>query len=610
MKKAVKWVSIILGSLIGLLVVAAIAFPFIFPLEKIKDMAAEKISEAIHREVKIEKVSFNIFEGVRLEKLTVSNRAGFANKPFVSADAIVLRYAFWPLFQRQIVVKELRLESPAILIERSAAGTYNFSDMMQAGTSKPKPEKKEDKGLPFSLVVDTFSIRNGKITYADRGTNTSSEIKKANLTVSGVTLALLKPVGLKFSSLASYQGKDIPLALSGDIGVDLAKETIKIPALSLEIAGEKANIAATVSNLKLGPSIDLAISSGGLSLDPLLAIFSAGAAKKTEKLPYGALTKNLSRSLASIPSRLKLNAKIDINNLKSQDIVVDRIDLGISLANKILTARINQVKAFEGTFSGNATVNLAVYGLAYTVSGLKLAGLNAAPFSNMMVENFLTKLPDYKDLANKAYGTLDASLSLSGKGVEAPDIMANASARGSFKLTDGELKRLKTIDAIADNIKSPALKQDLKISELSSNFTYQGQTLNIEGLSLIDHDLRAGFNGGLNLANLSFVSGNRLDIKASPGVTKDLPKEYNLFRDDQGWVKLTFELRGPLKKPIPFPILKEAFDKGVEKVKAKVQEKAQEEVDKVKEAVQKKAEEEKSRLREEAEKKAKELLKF
>jgi uncharacterized protein involved in outer membrane biogenesis len=611
MKKLLKIGSIIVGSLVGLLIISAIAFPFVFPLEKIKEMATEKISEAINREVKIEKVSFNIFKGISLEKLSISNRAGFARKPFVSADAIVLRYAFWPLFKRQIVIKELRLEKPEILVEKSAGGTYNFSDMIKGKKAKPKKKGKE---LPFSLIVDTFSIRNGKITYSDYGSGTSSKLKDVDLSVSGITLALIKPIGLNFSSVATFKDKDIPLSLKGKIAADLKNDTVKIPSLALNVAGEKAEISADISKLKYGPSIDFSISSNGLSVDPLLAIFSAGATKKKEKLPRGVLTKKISRSMASIPKRLKLKGKIDIKNFKFQEVKVNKISLGIALQNKILTADIKEIKAFEGTLSGNATVNLATHGLSYRIKNLKLSKLNAAPFSNAMVETFLTKLSNYKDMVNKVYGTLDASLSISGSGVEVPDIMANAYAQGSFSLKKGELKRLKTIDAIAEKIKVTGLKQDLKISELTAGFTFQNQIITIKDLILVGDDLRAGFNGGINLGNKSFILGNRLILKASPSATKGLSREYNLLRDDDGWVEITFELRGALKKPIPLPILKKSFDKGVEKVKEKVQEKAKEEVDKAKEAARKKAEEEKQRLAEEAKKKlqeeAKKLLNF
>lgn len=127
MRKFFKWLLVLIGVFLIAVFVGLAALPFVFPLEKIKDFAIAKLSETIHREVRIEKVSFNIFSGIRLEKLSIGNRTGWASKPFVSADAIELRYAFWPLFSRQILIKEISLVSPQILIEKRGS-EFNYSD--------------------------------------------------------------------------------------------------------------------------------------------------------------------------------------------------------------------------------------------------------------------------------------------------------------------------------------------------------------------------------------------------------------------------------------------------------------------------------------------------
>ena len=606
MKKVIKWIAIIAGILIIFLMVGVIALPFVIPLEKIKDLATAKISETINREVKIEKVSFNIFEGIKLEGLTVSNRAGFAKKPFVSADAIALRYAFWPLFQRQIIIKELRLVKPEILIEKNAAGVFNFSDLTQKKAAPKKKEKKEAKEPGFSMVVDTFSIRNGKITYADYGTKTSTELKEADLTVSGITLALLKPIGFDFSATASYKEKDIPIGFSGKVNLDLKNETVEVPDFSLRVAGERAKVSAKVSRFKAGPDIDISISSKKLEVDPLLAVFTAGATapKEKEKLPRGELTRRINKITASLPYRLKVKGDIDIDNLTFLNFKVDKVKLSLGLANKQANADIREIKFYKGTLSGKANVDLRTSGIGYS-GDLKLAGFDASPFTNAAVETFLTRLENYKDLMDKVYGTLDISLSLRGRGVEVPDIMANAVGEGSFSLKNGELKRLKTIDAIADKVKTTALKQDLKISELSGSFTLKNQIVDVKDMKLLDHDINIMFKGGIDLGALKFVFGNRLTLKGSPSVTKDLSKEYNLLRDKEGWLEATFELTGALKKPIPVPVLEKPIEKAVEKVKIKIEAKKLE----IEEAAKKQAEEEKRRLEEEAKKKAEEEAK-
>jgi uncharacterized protein involved in outer membrane biogenesis len=609
MKKLIKWSVIIIGILLIVLIVGVFALPFIIPLEKIKDFATARISEAINRKVKIEKVSFNIFSGIKLEKLSISNRPGFADKPFVSADAIALRYAFWPLFKKQIIIQEIRLVKPEILIEKSKYGVFNFSDMTQRKSPAPSPQPpvpKKPKAQSFSMIIDTFSIRDGKITYVDYGTQTSTGLKDADLTVSGITLAMLKPIGLKFSATANYKGKDVPLSLSGKIETDLKKGVYKIPSLNLGIADEKADISADVSRLKTGPDVNFSISSKKLGVDPLLAVLSAGASVPKEKVKPkpGELTKTINQLTASIPAKLKVNGKIKINNFTFQEFRVDKVDLALSLANKKASADIKEIAIYDGTLSGKADVDLKTSGLAYS-SNLRLSGFNAAPFSNAVVETFLTKFPDYKDLADKVYGRLDASVDLRGKGVEVPDILANTVASGSFSLKNGELKRLKTLDAIADKIKTPGLKQDMKISELSGEFSMKKQVVDVKKLDLKDHDINAAFKGGIDLARLKFVAGNRLTLRASPASTKGLSKEYNLLRDEKGWLELTVELTGDLKKPIPVPVLEKPLEKAVGKLKVKIEAKKVE----IEEAAKKKAEEEKKRIEEETKKKIEEEAK-
>jgi len=612
MKKILKWSGIIAGVLVGLLIIGAVALPLLLPLEKIKNIATEQISKAISREVKIEKVSFNLFEGIKLNKLTVSNRPGYAKDDFISADSIVLRYAFWPIFKRQIIVKEISLVKPEILIEKAGSGKFNFSDMGQGSKQKSgkaeqqKTEKKQD----FSLIVDSFSIKDARITYIDHSAGTKSEIKNANLKIAGITLSMLRPIDFSFSATANYQGKDIPISLAGKADVNLLKEEVKLSAISLNLAGESAALSAFVSNWQSGPNINFSISSNKLTIDPLLAIFAAGAPKEKKKAVRGELTRSINKSMANLPYNLRVQGDIKINNLSFLNFGVDKVDAIISLSKKNLNAEIKEIKLYEGSLSGLATVNLAASGLSYNVKNLKLENFNAAPFSNDIVDGFLTKLEDSQDLKNKISGRLNATVSLAGSGVEAPDIMANLNASGSLTLKEGQLKRIKTLDAIADQIKAPALKRDINISLLTSNFKFSGQVLTLSELDLRSSRLGIKFNGGLDIGNLKYVVGNRLSLRADPSLIKDLPKEYELLKDKDGWLELTVELVGDLKKPFPRPILDKPIEAVVGKLKVKIDAKKVEIEQQVSKEVEAKKEEVKQQVKDEAKKQLQNLIKL
>ncbi|MFH1387151.1 MAG: AsmA family protein [bacterium] len=612
MKKALRWLAIMVGVLILLLVVGMIALPFIFPLDKIKDFATTKISESIHREVKINKVSFNIFSGIKLEGLYVGNRSGFAKRPFISADSIDLHYAFWPLFSRQIIIKEISLVKPQILVEKNARGEFNFSDMIAKPSSpnaSPVASAKRTSP-PFDLFVTAFSIKNGKLSYVDNSTKTISEIKNLGVKISGFELALVKPINLKVSADVNYQGKDIPVSLAGKIGVNLAEESINIPSLALSIAGESLNATAKVSSWKVAPQINFSLNSGGFNVDPLLAIFAASApAKKTKPVP-GALTKTINQATASIPANVGVKGEVNVNNLTFQKFKVDKIGLSLSLARKVATASLREIKFSGGTLTGKAVVNLNTPGLGYEVSDLKLAGFDAHPFSNSVVETFLTTLPDYKDLIDKAYGTLDLSASLSGRGVEPNDIMANLNGEASLSLKNGELKRLKTLASVGQTLKSNTLQGDVKFGELTAAASISKKVVNVKTLKLDNQDFGLNFKGGVDLGRLVWVAGNRLTLKLSPANTKNLPQQFSLMRDDKGWLEITFELTGGLTKPFPKPILDKPIEAAVGKLKVKIEAKKVEIENQAKAEAQKKLDAEKARLQEEAKNKLKNLIKF
>ncbi|OGB88977.1 hypothetical protein A2625_04540 [candidate division WOR-1 bacterium RIFCSPHIGHO2_01_FULL_53_15] len=611
MRKFLKWLLIALAAGLAILAAGTILLTLFLPLDQIKDFAVARLSETLRREVRIEKVSFNIFSGVKLEKLYIGNRAGFAKKPFVSADSIELRYAFWPLFSRQLLIHEVRLVRPEILVEKNTRGEFNYSDLAQPKPVKrptvndsPDATDKRPAQPPFDLLVSSFSVAAGKILYMDNSTGTSSEIKDLNINVSGFELALIKPINFKVSADIIYQNKPVPVALVGKVSLDLNRESAALRDTKLSIAGESATISADIANWK-NPAVNFAVTTRGLSVDPILAVFAAPAGSKKTTRP-GELTANINRAMAGIPNNLSVDGKLDLANLTFQKFKVDKIDAALTLKRKLARAEIKTIKIYDGVLSGHLSADLGVPGLAYSVSDLRLAGFNAAPFSNAAIETFLTGLADYKDLLNKVYGRLDLSASLKGRGVEPGDILVNLSLDGSLALKNGELKRLKTLAEIGKTIKSNSLQQDIKFGGLYTAVSFKDRVVSAKALKIEENDFKLYFNGGADLKTLRWVPGNRLTLKLAPALTSDLPKEFSLFRDKAGWFELAFELTGDLKKPFPRPILDKPFEAAIGKLKVKIEAKKVE----IEESVKAELATKEAELKKEAEKQLRQFLKF
>jgi len=595
------------AALVVLIVAASVALALFFPLDRIKDIAASKISEALGRQVKIEKASFNIFTGLRLEKISVSEKYEHIKRPFVAAESLELHYDLWPLLRRRVVIRKIGLVKPEIFVQKTPAGDYNFSDMITPKKTDLSP-RKEKQDLPFELFVDSFYIKSGKLAYSDPAAGMDTSVNNFDLSVDGFTSSMDAPLDIRMSLDVNYQGKKVPVALSCKAALDLPQEKISVSPLALSVAGEKAAMSLSISNFSKGPDIVLNVSSGKISVDPLMEIFASSDGKKPKTKQD--ITRSVDRFASSIPRSLSAKISADISNLTFRGFTIDKAALSLGLLNKTAAVNIKEIRFYEGTLSGSAGINLNVSGTAYETKGLKLTGFNAHPFSNAVIDNFLTKLEGYQDLRDKLRGKLDVSASFSGKGVDPKIILKNLDGRATLSVRDMELKKTKILSSIAEIIRSNSLKNDIRAGKLDAAASIKNGIVTFSDLALNHREVRLNFNGGMDLERLRWVEGNRLSLALPPHATKDLSREYNLLRDPSGWLEVTFELTGSLKMPIPKPILDKPVERAIKKAEEKAQEIIDEQKEKAKEAVTQQVSAEAERLKKEAADGIKRLLKF
>lgn len=610
MKNFIKWAGIMVGSLLALLIVASLLLYFFLPLNAIKDYAAKQLSDQLHHEVKVKGVSFNIFTGIKLTGLTVANRKGYDDAPFISADAVELKYLFWPLFSGKVIIPEITLVKPQILIEKSRKGEFNFSDMLSPSAER-KPQTvspdANEKRSSIDLIINTFSITKGRLTYYDYAAASRSELREVNLKVSGVTLALVRPIDLRFSANGSYQDKEVPLAFSANIAIDPNGDFFKVPHFALSIAGQTLHGAVNLSNLNKGPALDASLRGEKLALDPFLAFFAGGApAKEEKKKPvHGALTQSLKAAFSSLPANVSGSLILDLANITLSQLKIDVFKTSLSLKNRQIGLDIKNLAAYNGKLLVKGLFNLPA--LSYNLGQIELKGFDAAPFSNAVIDSFL---PDMLDAKNKVEGKLDVYLAVKGSGVEMPEVFANLASSGTLLLSDGRLKKLKSLEGVGEKYNVNLLKHDLLVHGLRVDFSLANRLLDVKRLNLQDTDLQAAFTGGLDFNKMEYRPGNRLNLKFSPAATGTLPKELSVFKDAQGFTSVDFELLGSLAKPIPSPRFEKAIEVGVGKIKAKIEAEKIEIETKAKEELKKSGEEAKKQLEEEAKKKVKEILKF
>jgi hypothetical protein len=190
-----KKILIAIGLLIAAIVIIIVAAGIIIMHVVDKPFIESRISQALNRQVKIEKVDVSIFSfvsGIEIKKMVISNfktppeLAALKDKPmeagdvFVDMEALHFKVRFLPLIRKQFELDELVLYSPVIHLARSKQGVLNCDDLIKSKKQqlpgKSDLKENEDKeaakpvtadDVPLAITVGEIGIRNGTINYHD-----------------------------------------------------------------------------------------------------------------------------------------------------------------------------------------------------------------------------------------------------------------------------------------------------------------------------------------------------------------------------------------------------------------------------------------------------------
>ena len=146
------------GALVGLLVVAVIAFIVFFPKQAAVAEVERRIEASTERDLTLGgdiELSFWPALGFSARQASLSNPHGFGDAPFLAADRIVFAIAVMPLLSGHIEVKQLILEGADLRLEAKRDGTTNWT----FPTDESKPNSLSD------LRIEEMRLAHGRITY-------------------------------------------------------------------------------------------------------------------------------------------------------------------------------------------------------------------------------------------------------------------------------------------------------------------------------------------------------------------------------------------------------------------------------------------------------------
>ncbi len=228
MSKSLKNISLVIGALLGLLVLVALALTLFLDANAYKPRFEAAASRALGMEVRVGgRLGVAFFPGLRvtLEDVHLRNRG----TDVASVKQVRLGIDFLPLLQNQVRIEKIALEHARITIERDRDGRFNYEKPAAAGGTLP------------AVNLARISLADGTLVYLDKRTGKGFEAGRCSLDVSRLRLAeRTRPSGMKDLSLAAelacgdlrtkdYTASGLKLSVTGKSGVfDLKPITMSV----------------------------------------------------------------------------------------------------------------------------------------------------------------------------------------------------------------------------------------------------------------------------------------------------------------------------------------------------------------------------------------------
>jgi AsmA protein len=142
---------------VGLVILVLIAIPLFVNVNTFRPLIEQQLTTALNRKVTLGDLSLSIFSGsVTAKDLAIAGDPQFNETTFLTAKSLHIGVQLKPLlFNHQILIEDLAIDTPQIHLVHAANGQWNFSSL-----GRPPNPNAQPKDIP-DFNVDKLSITNG-----------------------------------------------------------------------------------------------------------------------------------------------------------------------------------------------------------------------------------------------------------------------------------------------------------------------------------------------------------------------------------------------------------------------------------------------------------------
>jgi len=170
-KKLSKAILFALGGLVALALLLTLGINLYVQSPGTQARIQKGLSEALQLPLTITNTTLTPWSGLRINGITVPTDRG----NFLEARTFGARYRLLPLFRRQLVIYDMRIEGPRIVWMQSEAGEWVLPQLadapVRAARKKGEPRKKKERKKAegeFEVVLDGFRIKDGSMEFFDK----------------------------------------------------------------------------------------------------------------------------------------------------------------------------------------------------------------------------------------------------------------------------------------------------------------------------------------------------------------------------------------------------------------------------------------------------------
>ena len=153
----------IIGIVVAILLLIAIALPFLINVNSFRPKLESELTEALGRQVKVGNLSLSILSGsVSAEDLSIADDPTFSKDPFIRAKSLKVGVEVMPLiFSKTLHVTDITLDKPEIALLRDASGKWNFSSL---GSKSAKAAPASAPSSTPDLSVSKLDVKDGRLS--------------------------------------------------------------------------------------------------------------------------------------------------------------------------------------------------------------------------------------------------------------------------------------------------------------------------------------------------------------------------------------------------------------------------------------------------------------